>query len=202
MASVLYAEIYLICILIVALILFWAGRSRSNSTCERRLRVMLWSFLINFTSNLLFAVFNGLWKTFPASAPFCWFFKTVYHITLCAGIYAWCSYSEAQRPDSPFKNRKLLLLSLVPLAIPVAAVLLNLRTRALFDFDADGYYSWGILYHFQMAYLVVGAALFSVPQVRRIPGEFDLSRKNHLALTVSFPFCLLAAWIVSSIGEA
>ena len=36
MASLLYAEIYLICILIVALILYWAGRSGSNSTGERR----------------------------------------------------------------------------------------------------------------------------------------------------------------------
>ena len=202
MASALYAEIYIICILIVALILFWAGRSRSSSTGERRLRLMLWIFLINFTSNLLFVVYNGLWTIPALTVPLSWLFKTVYHITLCVGVYAWCGYAEAQRPDSPFKDRTMRLLSLIPLAVAVAVVLVNLRTRWLFDIDAEGHYTWRAMYHAQMAYLVAGSALFSVPQVRRIPQEFDLSRKNHLALTASFPFCLLAAWIVSNVGES
>ena len=201
MASLLYAEIYLICILIVALILYWAGRSGSNSTGERRLRVMLWTFLINFISNLLFAVFNGLWDSFAPAKALCWGFKTVYHISLCVGVYAWCGYAEAQRSDSPFKNRTLRLLTLIPLAIPVMLALINLKTRWLFDIDAQGHYAWRNMYHFQMAYLVAGSALFSVPQLRRIPREFELSRRNHLALTASFPLCLLVAWIISNVGE-
>ena len=44
MASVLYAEIYLICIVIVGLCLFWTCRSSTHSTSERWLRVTLTGF--------------------------------------------------------------------------------------------------------------------------------------------------------------
>ena len=60
MTSILYAEVYLLCIGIVSLCIYWSTRRSSNSAPERWLYVMLVGFMVSFVSNLLFTLFNSI----------------------------------------------------------------------------------------------------------------------------------------------
>lgn len=202
MATALYAEIYVICLIIDGLLLFWSGKSGSNSAEERWLRWLLLAFFANFTSNLLFTVFNGARPIPGLVVPASYLLKSLYHITLCLGVYAWCGYAESQRRNSIFSKKLFKILSVIPLLLPIAGILLNLKTHALFEITAEGQYIRHIQFHYQMAYLVAVSLFFSLPLVRRIPTEFEPNRKSHLALTASFPLCILLAWFLSNIGEA
>ena len=55
----MYAEIYIICIIIVWLCLFWVTRRSSGSASERWLHITLVGFMVSFVANLLFTIFNG-----------------------------------------------------------------------------------------------------------------------------------------------
>lgn len=102
MASVLYAEIYLICMIVVGLLLFWTVRKESVSAMERWLRRVLTTFLLNFAANFLFALCNGLRLIESAWLPLSYLFKTVYHMTLWISVFAWCGYAEADY--APYLN--------------------------------------------------------------------------------------------------
>ena len=56
MAAILYAEIYVICIIIVWLCKYWSDQRSSNSASERWLHTALVSFLASFISNFLFTL--------------------------------------------------------------------------------------------------------------------------------------------------
>ena len=57
MASVLYAEVYLLCIIIVWLCRYWSSQRSSYSTSERWLGAMMTSFMVSFICNFLFTMF-------------------------------------------------------------------------------------------------------------------------------------------------
>ena len=202
MASVLYAEVYLICLLIDGLLLYWPNNTETNSASEQRLRWLLWAFFANFASNLLFTVFNGILKIPGLQISASYLFKSLYHITLCLGVFAWCGYAEVQlhTVNSIFNKKMFRILALIPALLPVAMVLVNLRTHAIFEITAEGAYVRGNMFHYEMACLICVSLCFSVPIIRRIPLEFELSRRGHLWLTASFSLCLFAAWIVSNVG--
>lgn len=201
MVTALYAEVYVICLIIDSLLLFWSGKSDSNSAEEQWLRRLLLSFFANFACNLLFAVFNGV-RVIPALVvPASYLLKSLYHITLCLGVYAWCGYAESQRRETVFSRKLFRWLSLIPLLIPVAGVIVNLWTHGLFEITAEGRYIRHIQFHYQMLYLVAATLFFSLPLIRRIPLEFEPNRKSHLALSASFPLCLLIGWFMSNLGE-
>lgn len=201
MVIALYAEVYIICIIIDVLLLFWSGRSGSNSAEEQWLRRLLLAFFANFISNLLFTVFNGVRLIPGLVIPLSYITKSLYHVTLCLGVYSWCGYADCQRRDSLLAKKPLRILSVILLLLPIAGVLINLKTHALFEITAEGQYLRHIQFHYQMVYLIVVSVFFSLPLLRRIPLEFEPNRKSHLGLTASFPLCLLTAWILSNIGE-
>lgn len=201
MITALYAEVYIICLIIDSLLLLWAGKSGTKSADERWLHRLFWAFFANFLSNLLFTIFNGFNPLPSLRIPLAYFFKSMYHITMCVGTYAWCGYAGAQMRNTFFDKKLFKVLSLIPLLIPIVMIVLNLRTHALFEITDDGEYVRHMLFHYQMAYLVGVSLFLSLPLIRRIPLEFEPNRKSHLALTASFPLCLLIAWFLSNIGE-
>ena len=77
MDAILYAEIYLICIVFDGMLLIWAGRSDTRSTSEMWLRRTLMSFLFNFVSNFFFTVFNRIFVIDGAVIPLSYGFKTM-----------------------------------------------------------------------------------------------------------------------------
>jgi len=201
MASVLYAEIYLICIIIVALCLYWTSRGPTNSASDRWLRVALTGFLVSFASNFVFTVFNGM-KIIPGLViQASYLFKTVYHITLCFGVYAWCGYADTEARGTLFHNKKTMILTLLPLVAMAGLVLANLWTGQLFVFGENAAYQRGSHFQLEMGVLVAFTTVFSIRLLLLTQNETDPIKKSHQHLVASFPLSLLLAWALTRIGE-
>ncbi len=202
MATLLYAEIYLICIVIVWLCLYWGTRRSSGSASEQWLHIMLVGFLVSFGSNFLFTLFNGF-KLIPGLVlPLSYFFKTVYNVALCFGVYAWCGYADAECRGKLFITRKMRLLTGLPLLGMIGLIVFNIWSHNLFAIDEAGDYHRGNLFQLEMALLVAFTSAFSVKLILRRKNETDPIKRGHMLLVASFPLCLLVAWALSAIGES
>ncbi len=202
MASLLYAEIYLICIVIVGLCLFWTCRSSTHSASEHWLRVTLTGFLVSFGANFLFTVFNSLLVIRPVARPLSCFFKTIYHAGLCFGVYAWCGYADTETRGTLFHRKQTLLLTTLPLLALIGMIISNLWTKRLFAFDEELNYVRGGQFQLEMGLLVLITALFSVRLLIHTQNETDPIKKSHQHLVASFPLGLLLAWALTRFGEA
>ncbi len=201
MEAILYAEIYLFCIIIVWLCKYWSDQRSSDSASERWLHVTLVGFLVSFISNFLFTLVNRIFPTIFLTHHASWLFKTVYHVMLCFGVFAWCGYADTECRGNLFSTRKRVMLSAIPLALMVALVISNLWTHSLFNIDENGYSRKG-LFQLEMGLLVAITAVFSVKLVLRSRSETDPIKRGHMRLVSSFPLCLLVAWLLTRVGES
>jgi len=201
MEAVLYAEIYLFCIIIVWLCKYWSVQRSSNSASERWLHTALVGFLASFVNNFLFTLFNRVFPPLFLTRHASWLFKTLYHAMLCFGVFAWCGYADTECRGSLFTTRKRTLLSAIPLAAMAALVISNLRTHRLFVIDDAGYSRRG-QFHLEMSVLLAVTLYFSVKLLTRSRNETDPIKRGHMRLVASFPLCLLIAWGLSGVGES
>ena len=201
MASILYAEIYLICMIITGLLLFWQSKAGANSASERWLRAVLIAFEVNFAFNFLFTAVNSLEVLGNLRNPLSWGFKTLYHIALAAGVYCWCGFADIQNRGQFFGRRKTQLLMLGIWLIPTAFIIANLWNHQLFEITEAGEYKRHVLFQWEMGYFSAVSTAFSVPLLGRLPEELEPTRRAHLWLTASFPLCILASWLLSIVGE-
>ena len=201
MATLLYAEIYLICIIIVWLCLYWVSRRSSGSASERWLHITLVSFLVSHGANFLFTLFNG-GRLIPGLVhPLSYFFKTVYHLSLCFGVYTWCGYADTECRGKLFTTRNRRLLTALPLLGMGAMIISNLWTHKMFDINEAAEYSRSGLFHLEMGLLVAFTSAFSIKLILRRKNETDPIKRSHMMLVASFPLCLIVAWLLSFIGE-
>lgn len=202
MATLLYAEVYIICIIIVWLCLFWVTRRSSGSASERWLHITLVGFMVSFVANLLFTIFNGV-KVLPGLVyPLSYFFKSVYHMALCFGVYAWCGYADTECRGQLFTTRKKQLLAGLPLVGMAALIISNLWTHRMFVIDEGEAYMRSGLFQVEMALLVAVTTAMAVKLLVRRQNETDPIKRSHMMLVASFPLCLIVAWALTFIGEA
>ena len=200
MEAILYAEIYLFCIIIVWLCKYWSDQRSSNSTSERWLHFALVGFLISFIANFLFTLVNRVFPPVFLTRHASWFLKTVYHIMLCCGVFAWCGYADTECRGNLFTTRKKVMISAIPLALMVILVISNLWTHALFTIDENGYVR-GKLFQLEMGLLVAITTVFSFRLLNHARSETDPIKRSHMHLVSSFPLCLLIAWLLTRAGE-
>ncbi len=199
--SVLYADVYFVCMIVVGLLLFWSLRSESRSSAEQWQIRMLSGFLFCFSANFLFSLFQALF----AEASWCrnalYTLKTLYYLMLVAGIYFWCGYAEVELRTGMHAKRLVNLLFALPFLVPVIMVAANLWTHSLFEIDEAGGYHRHAMYHWFMLYLIVCAAICCSRHFTGSLRESDPIRKGHMLLTASFPLSLFIAWVFSHLGE-
>lgn len=202
MASLLYAEIYLICLIVTSLLLWWTSRGDALSASGRWLRGLIIAFLCNFASNFLFTLFNGVRISEALALPASYLFKSLYHITLCVGVFTWCGYAETEMRSRVFDQKGIIRLSAV-LAVPIVLIVLNLWTKWLFEITPDTlYYRRNFLFQLEMAALSGVSATCGFRLLKKSQLESDPAKLAHMRLTATFPLCIMAAWILSFIGEA
>ena len=201
MEAILYAEIYLFCIIIVWLCIYWSDQRSSHSASERWLHAALIGFLVSFIANFLFTLFNRILPPLFLTRHASWLFKTVYHVMLCFGVFAWCGYADTECRGDLFITRKRVVLSAIPLLAMVGLIVSNLWTHRLFAIDEHGY-TRGKLFHLEMGILVAVTAAFSVKLLIHASHETDPIKRGHMCLVASFPLCLAVAWVLSLAGEA
>lgn len=201
MASWLYAEVYLICVVIVALCQYWTVQRTSNSASERWLHIGLRGFLISFSANLLFTVINSIMPVFFFTRHASWLLKTVYHCALCFGVFAWCGYADTECRGKLFVNRRNTLIAAIPLMLMWVMILANLATKKLFSITDAGYerHEW---FQLEMGALVAFTTIFSVRLLIQSINETDPIKRGHQHLVASFPLCLIVAWVLTFAGES
>lgn len=202
MASILYAEIYLFCIIIVQLCLYWCTRSASDSASDRWLQRTLIGFSISFCANFLFTLFNGILHVDFAGHAVGYFFKTIYHGALCLGVFAWCGYADTVCRGNLFKSKARCLLAALPLFAMLAIIALNLFDHRLFELDGEGNYARNGLFHLEMGLLVAYTLVFGALLLRHAFNEADPIKRSHERLVSTFPVCLLLAWALTFLGES
>ena len=201
MEAILYAEIYLFCIVIVWLCKYWSDQRSSNSASERWLHTALVGFLVSFISNFLFTLVSRVLPASPVTRHASWLFKTAYHVMLCFGVFAWCGYADTECRGTLFTTRKRVMLSAIPLGLMVALVISNLWTHSLFTITEGGYVR-GKLFQLEMGLLVAITTVFSVKLLLHARSETDPIKRGHMKLVSSFPLCLLIAWLLTLAGES
>lgn len=201
MEAVLYAEIYLICIIITAVMLYWTKRHGMQSSAEEWLSRVLICFILNFTSNFLFTLFHRIYVSDTLIPSY--ILKTLYHLTLVIGVFVWCAYAELQIKSRPAEEvRKRLRLLFAASLVPCAVVIVNLWTHHLFYFDEARNYVRSFMFQFEMAYLLVFSFISAAMLIKSTKEEADPSRRAHLLVASTFPVCVAASWILSFVGEA
>lgn len=201
LSSVLYAEIYLICIVIVWLCLYWSSARTSNSASERWLHIMLVGFMVSFVSNFLFTIFNRILPFPTLRSPASWLFKTVYHAALCIGVFAWCGYADTECRGTLFQSKKTLIIPAIPLLALLAMVFSNLFTHQLFEITEEGVYQRHSLFQLEMAAMVACTMVFSVRLILHSHGETDPVKRGHELLVATFSLALVLAWALTATGE-
>lgn len=201
MASVLYAEIYLVCIIIVWLCQYWSKQRSSHSASERWLHTALLGFLVSFIANFLFTLVNRVIPPLFFTHVASWVFKTFYHLGLCFGVFAWCGYADTECRGTLFATRKRVLISMIPLAFIEAVIIANIWNHQLFDITDAGYVR-GRMFQLEMGYLVAFTLFFAVKLMLRAVTETDPIKRGHMHLVASFPVCLLIAWLLTLAGES
>ena len=201
MEAILYAEIYLFCIIIIWLCKYWSDQRSSNSASERWLHVALVGFWVSFISNFLFTLINRVFPSIFLTRHTSWLLKTAYHIMLCFGVFAWCGYADTECRGNLFTTRKKVMISAIPLGLMVLLILSNLWTHALFTIDERGYVR-GVLFQVEMGLLVALTTVFSVRLLVSAQSETDPIKRGHMRLVASFPLCLLIAWLLTQAGES
>ncbi len=202
MTSWLYAEVYLVCMLVVGILLFWSVRRGGGSELERWLTRTLTGFFLNFSSNFGFTVFRILFAGSPVLYPCLLLLKTCYHVSLCLSVFCFCGYAGMVLEKDLLRNSRLRNLLILLSGLPVLAALVNPFTGHLFVIGENGEYSRKILFQGEMACLVTASCLVSVDLLAARRREGDPERRSLLLLSASFPACLLAAWALSFSGES
>lgn len=202
MASVLYAEIYLLCIIIVGLCRYWSSQRSSNSTSERWLSAMMSCFMLSFICNFLFTLFNSMLPRFFATNALSIGFKTLYHAFLCMGVFGWCGYADTECRGALFLTRKRIILTSLPLIALIGWIVANLWTRHIFTVSAEGVYTRHSGFQFELVLLMLFTLFFSVKLVIQSCSESDPIKRGHERLVASFPLSLLISLALSRMGEA
>ena len=202
LASALYAEVYLICLIVVCLLLVWNRRSVSRSSSEQWLTRLFITFILSFSGNFLFTLFNSGLVPIPFKRQVSYVMKSVFYIGLIMGVCSWCGFAETemQRDTRGYRKRNYYFLLIVTLS--VAVIIANPWTRNVFLMDENDVYHRQPMYNWLMIFLMAFTSIYSVRLLVTAGREFDPSRKSHLYLAASFPLSLLAAWLLSFISES
>ena len=202
MEAILYAEIYLICLLIASILLYWTIRNGMSSSAEMWLSGTLACFVVNFIANFLFTVFNRIVIT-DQQMVLSYLFKSLYHISLIIGVFAWCAFADVNRSHGWLSRGRVMIRYLILPAIPpVLVVLTNSLSHKLFYITENGQYVRGILFQAEMAYLLFFSMIYALRLLGSARHEPDPVKRSHLYIASTFPLCVFASWLLSFVGEA
>lgn len=201
MEVTLYAEIYLFCIIIIDLVLYWTIHSNGNSASERWFKLVLSCFAGFFIANYFFTLINGVLLRNSSDLRIPWALKSLAFILLSTGVYFWCVYTDAELGYNSFKPGKKMLLLFLPLIVPIVIVFSNIRTHQLFSISEDHIYSRGPHFHLLILFLVICTIMADIRILRATKEETDPVLIRQRWQLTSFPLCLIIAWLLNVANE-
>ncbi len=181
MQSLLYIEVNLLCLLILALVLL---KVRMGNDLRNRQfwfsAVLLASIVAFFLDILWILVTKGSVHVAPLGS-FC--INAAYYLMASVGSFCWFVYSEKVQNSRFVASRARIVACAVPLMVSFVLVLSSYWTGWAFSIDADGGYERGSLYYVQF-FIVYGYGL--VTAAHALLGSFKKEnfavRSQYLAL--------------------
>lgn len=187
MPVLLYAEINLLCIAVLAIILVNAVRLSFDSSAKKI------TFVSSVSLALAASAFDLLWNLLLSTyggrqATLLWVINFLYFVTFGLSAWFWYWYCKALRQNSIWKNRITLSLSFLPLAVLVVLLIATRFNGCLFYFDENGNHVWGKLFYLQQiltyGYAVVASLQSLFALLRRSRRKRD---ETQIALLVAVP---------------
>ena len=198
MESILYAEVYGVCILILGIIFLWSVRRRERSASDLWLNRTYLCFLLNFLSNLFFTLFNRILVFENLVIPVSYFLKTTYLMTLAAGTFCWCGYAEMAIRSPLFTRKSYKRIFLAVLAAICLFILSNLQTHSIFIIDEAYQYRRYPMFRGLLGILLAISLFSSIRVLMKSKAECDPSRRGYFYVVSSFPLCLLVALLLTN----
>lgn len=201
MISALYAEVYLVCFTVVALMLYWVKRGDFRSKAYKLLSKLFIAVLFNFGANLLFTVSTSPGLYSPETSFVSYALKTIYHVSLSSMVLLWTYYAESEERSGLMNMKVPRNMVFILISIPIASALINPFTHWLFELGPNGEYRRGPMFQVEMAVLLFITCFAAVRLIMRVRSEPDPVRSRYLKVIASFPLSILAAWVLSYMGE-
>lgn len=160
MATLLYSEINILCMVIMVIIAIRSSVSGFDTSVKNRTFVT--SVLLAAAANVFDFMWNmgltGYWKL---SATVMWLVDFMYFLSFGCSSYCWFLYTEIVQKKSKFKYNKSYAILTIPLAVLFVLLIVSYFNGCLFYFDGDGQYHRGPLFYMQQilsyGYIVVAA---------------------------------------------
>lgn len=148
MISILYAEVYILCILVLMLIFF-----KLKMGMALQIRKLLFRFVL--ISNCCLFVFDAFWViinsgALKVSVGVNWTFNAFYYITVALVSYCWFLYSENVQGSKLVTSVKKRLLCAIPIFLIIILVILSVKFKWLFYIDNNNVYHRGKYYAVQL----------------------------------------------------
>ncbi len=202
MEAILYAEIYLICIFVVSVLLYWISRRDDLSLAERWIKRVYICFICNFGFNLLFTVFNRIWVIDHLANPLSYLFKSLYLFSLVLGVLCWVGYAEAYMYSGLLSHRWARQVMGATGVVLGALIIANLFVPLIFSFGGNYEYRRHIMFPIMLGALAALSGCASWRLLTARTHEADPTRKANYALLSTFPICLLLALALTQLGES
>ncbi len=148
MATLLYAEVNVFCIVILCIVACNAASSGFE------MRPVAHLFVISIWFAAISNVFELLWNLgsaaqLPISSLGLTIVNFLYFMTFGLSCFSWFLYAEAFLGDRLFKNKPLFIASTLPLVLLAALLVRSAFDGCLFYFDENGIYHRGPLFYMQ-----------------------------------------------------
>ena len=199
MSTILTAEIYLICVALSGLILFWMWKSAYDSVQEIWMNRTILSLLVSNAANFLFVLICGNAPLDTPALVLGYAVKTVYFISLVSLVGCWYVYADIvlkNRYDfDGKKGMRLLLIFGAACVIP----LVNLFYHRMFQVDGSGDYRQHYLFYVEVLFLFLISSSKAVGLYREFRSERNRDRQELFLIIAVFPLLLVAPAIVGVI---
>lgn len=196
MEPVLYAEVDLVCAIVMLFILpGYRGRRVGNMVVDERLFDEL------VIANLLVLLFDaGTWvldgMVFPGARPLSYFVNAVYYAMNGVVCWQWLRYTDYKLYQDQLRLKQRQFIYALPMAVNTVFSVLSPFTHLLFSLDAQNHYARGPWQFITvgMSLLYLGySILLTVHYIYRNPHGQDQVIYRHLIL---FPVLMMAAAVV------
>lgn len=148
MAPLLYAEINILCFLIMLVITLKASVLNMEKTARNRLYFI--SMWLVMAANVLDVLWDmGLTKYWPLPPAVMTLIDILYFTAFGCAAYCWLLYAELVHRKGPFKHRYTYVLCAVPLLLLIVLLITSVFNGCLFWFDENGEYHRGKLFYAQ-----------------------------------------------------
>ena len=191
-----YAEVDILCVLILGLLAIKTRSSNFISEQKRSYTVVLMCHIVFALSDLVWIFNNGLLsllEVFPGYGVALSYLVNGLNV-IASGVtgFAWLVFAETVQKHDILKSRKKSVLYLLPLIVLVLLTITTPFTHLMFSVSADGEFTRGAGYSIQVIISIGYIVLASIRALRRTRQKITMQERQEaraVAAFIKLPLC-------------